>query len=70
MTDHDDTRILTNARIVLADTMIESGWLVMTGKGIAEIGEGRAPEVADVRRAVRLSAAVTLLAGVLTGVKR
>jgi adenosylcobinamide-phosphate synthase len=30
-----------------------------------EMGDGRAPEVVDVRRAVRLSAVVTALAGVL-----
>lgn len=43
MTDRD-TRLLANARIVLADAIIENGWLAMTGDLIAEIGEGRPPE--------------------------
>lgn len=44
MTDDHDTRILTNARIILADATIENGWLAMSGESIVEIGEGRPPE--------------------------
>lgn len=44
MTDDLPLRILTNARIVLADATIENGWLAMSGDEIAEIGEGRPPE--------------------------
>lgn len=44
MTDDQDVRILSNARIVLADTVIENGWLAVSGEGIAELGEGRPPE--------------------------
>ena len=36
--------VLTDARIVLRDRVIESGWLAVEGGRIAEIGEGRAPE--------------------------
>lgn len=36
--------ILTNARVVLADSVIENGWVAVSGGTIAEIGEGRAPE--------------------------
>ncbi len=36
--------ILTNAKIVLADRVIERGWLAVAGGVISEIGEGRAPE--------------------------
>ncbi|MDQ8726521.1 alpha-D-ribose 1-methylphosphonate 5-triphosphate diphosphatase [Bradyrhizobium sp. LHD-71] len=36
--------ILTNARIVLDDRVIERGWLVVAHRGIVEIGEGNAPE--------------------------
>jgi alpha-D-ribose 1-methylphosphonate 5-triphosphate diphosphatase len=36
--------IIENARIVLADSMIESGYVVVDNGLIAEIGEGRAPE--------------------------
>src|ERR1700753_3296838 len=36
--------VLTNARIVLADRTIESGWLAMAGETIVEIGEGQPPE--------------------------
>lgn len=47
MTEHSDTRVLTNARIVLADTVIENGWLAIAGGRIAEVGEGRPPERGD-----------------------
>lgn len=36
--------ILTNARIVLDDRVIERGWLAVAHRGIVEIGEGQAPE--------------------------
>jgi alpha-D-ribose 1-methylphosphonate 5-triphosphate diphosphatase len=39
-TDH----VLTNGRIVLADRVIERGWLAVDGDVIAEVGEGDAPE--------------------------
>ncbi len=44
MTDDCTTRILTNARVVLSDAIIENGWLAISREGISEIGEGRAPE--------------------------
>ncbi len=37
-------RIFANARIVLADHVIETGWLAVAGDAIAEFGEGSAPE--------------------------
>ncbi len=36
--------ILTDARIVLADRIIENGWLAAVDGKIVELGEGRAPE--------------------------
>ena len=36
--------VLTNAKIVLADRVIERGWLAVFGGAIAEFGEGVAPE--------------------------
>src|SRR5437763_7655151 len=36
--------ILTNARIVLAEQVIERGYVVVDGGRIAEIGDGRPPE--------------------------
>ena len=36
--------IVENARIVLADGMIENGYAVVSGGAIAELGDGRAPE--------------------------
>jgi alpha-D-ribose 1-methylphosphonate 5-triphosphate diphosphatase len=44
MSDDRRSYILANARIILADAMIENGWLAMAGGSIAEIGEGRPPE--------------------------
>lgn len=44
MIDNRNTHVLSNARIVLADAVIENGWLAMSGDGIAEVGEGRPPE--------------------------
>jgi alpha-D-ribose 1-methylphosphonate 5-triphosphate diphosphatase len=37
-------KLLTNARIVLADRVIERGWVAFTDGLIVEIGEGDAPE--------------------------
>jgi alpha-D-ribose 1-methylphosphonate 5-triphosphate diphosphatase len=36
--------VLTNARIVLADAVIERGWVAVADGGIAEVGEGTPPE--------------------------
>ena len=44
MTDRMQTTVLTNARIVLADRVIDNGWLAMDGANIAEVGEGKPPE--------------------------
>lgn len=38
-----DDHLITNARLVLADRVIEKGWLAMVGGAVAEIGEGAAP---------------------------
>src|ERR1700742_2054517 len=35
--------VIANARIVLADRVIEQGWLALADGRVAEIGEGRAP---------------------------
>jgi alpha-D-ribose 1-methylphosphonate 5-triphosphate diphosphatase len=43
MSDTDDF-ILENARVVLADSIIERGYVAVAGGLIAEIGEGKAPE--------------------------
>ena len=47
MTDRPQTSVLANARIVLADRVIERGWLAMADGVIAEFGEGRPPERGD-----------------------
>jgi alpha-D-ribose 1-methylphosphonate 5-triphosphate diphosphatase len=39
--------ILSNARIVLADAIIERGWIACIEGRIAEIGEGQAPETGE-----------------------
>jgi alpha-D-ribose 1-methylphosphonate 5-triphosphate diphosphatase len=39
-----DTTIIENARIVLADQVIERGYVALVDGAIAEIGEGHAPE--------------------------
>lgn len=36
--------ILTNARVVLDDRVIERGWVAVAHRGIVEIGEGKPPE--------------------------
>jgi alpha-D-ribose 1-methylphosphonate 5-triphosphate diphosphatase len=43
MTELEDF-VVANARIVLADRVIENGWLAVSGGRIAEIGEGVPPE--------------------------
>ena len=47
MTDRPQASVLTNARIVLADRVIERGWLAMADGVIVEFGEGRPPERGD-----------------------
>jgi alpha-D-ribose 1-methylphosphonate 5-triphosphate diphosphatase len=44
MQEPEDAMLIANARIVLADRVVESGWLACCGGSIVEIGEGRAPE--------------------------
>jgi alpha-D-ribose 1-methylphosphonate 5-triphosphate diphosphatase len=44
MSDHDRTLLITNARLVLADRVIERGWVAAADGKIAELGEGDAPE--------------------------
>ncbi|WFU30966.1 alpha-D-ribose 1-methylphosphonate 5-triphosphate diphosphatase [Bradyrhizobium brasilense] len=46
MTAKQDT-IIGNARLVLADRVIEQGWVAITDGKIAGFGEGRAPEAAE-----------------------
>src|SRR5437899_9371990 len=43
MTSTTSETVIGNARIVLADRVIEQGWLALANGCIAEIGEGRAP---------------------------
>lgn len=40
----DTDVLLTNARVVLDDRVIERGWVAVAHRGIVEIGEGKAPE--------------------------
>ncbi len=44
MNAQNNTQLLTNARVVLADDVIENGWVSVSDGVITEIGEGRAPE--------------------------
>jgi alpha-D-ribose 1-methylphosphonate 5-triphosphate diphosphatase len=44
MTAERSDVLLTNARVVLADRVIETGWAAIVDGVIAEIGEGSAPE--------------------------
>lgn len=44
MTEGNADLVLSDARIVLADRVIERGWIAVEGGRVAEIGEGRAPE--------------------------
>src|SRR5512147_1479719 len=39
--------VIANAKIVLADRVIEQGWIALADGRIAEIGEGRAPAGAE-----------------------
>jgi alpha-D-ribose 1-methylphosphonate 5-triphosphate diphosphatase len=43
MTSTESETVIGNARIVLADRVIEHGWVAIAGGRIAEIGEGNAP---------------------------
>ncbi|MCW5691689.1 MAG: alpha-D-ribose 1-methylphosphonate 5-triphosphate diphosphatase [Pseudolabrys sp.] len=45
-----ETTIIENARIVLANDVIERGYAVFDGSAIAEVGEGRAPERGQINR--------------------
>src|SRR5215475_15452599 len=44
MTIEPNDLVIANARIVLADRVIDNGWLALADGRIAEIGEGAAPE--------------------------
>lgn len=44
MTDTPDTYVLSNARIVLADAVIDRGWLAVSAGRIVEFAEGAPPE--------------------------
>src|SRR5947199_4171535 len=44
MSQEQKDMLISNARIVLADRVIENGWLASAGGKIVEIGEGQAPE--------------------------
>src|SRR5438046_1068875 len=44
MTQEQNDMLIANARIVLADRVIENGWLACASGKIIEIGEGKAPE--------------------------
>src|SRR5215472_13578866 len=46
MSNHSDF-VLANARVVLADAVIERGWVAVADGRIAEIGEGRPPAAAE-----------------------
>lgn len=44
MTSTGSDTVIGNARIVLADRVIERGWVALADGRIAEVGEGRAPD--------------------------
>jgi alpha-D-ribose 1-methylphosphonate 5-triphosphate diphosphatase len=44
MNQEQNDMLIANARIVLADRVIENGWLACAGGKIVEVGEGKAPE--------------------------
>src|SRR5258708_2488657 len=44
MNQEQNDMLIANARIVLADRVIENGWLACAGGQIVEVGEGGAPE--------------------------
>ena len=46
MTTRRDT-VIANARIVLAERVIEHGWIALVDGRVAEIGEGKAPEASE-----------------------
>jgi alpha-D-ribose 1-methylphosphonate 5-triphosphate diphosphatase len=46
MTTRRDT-VIANARIVLAEHVIEHGWIALVDGRVAEIGEGKAPEASE-----------------------
>src|ERR1700730_14825915 len=43
MTSPSPETILANARVVLADRVIDRGWVALADGRLAEVGEGRAP---------------------------
>jgi alpha-D-ribose 1-methylphosphonate 5-triphosphate diphosphatase len=45
-TDHNDA-ILSHARLVLVDRVIEDGWMAIADGKIADLGEGRPPEESE-----------------------
>jgi alpha-D-ribose 1-methylphosphonate 5-triphosphate diphosphatase len=47
MMSHDSEIVIGNARIVLADRVIERGWVACAGGMIVEVGEGNAPGGSD-----------------------
>src|ERR1700730_13171120 len=47
MTSTGSDTILGNAKIILADRVIERGWIALADGRIAEFGEGNAPARAD-----------------------
>ena len=47
MMSHDSEIVIGNARIVLADSVIERGWVACAGGRIVEVGEGKAPGKSD-----------------------
>ena len=47
MNDKPSDLVLNNARVVLADRVIETGWVAIVDGAIVEIGEGRAPEAGE-----------------------
>src|SRR6201987_5873722 len=46
MTTRRDT-VIANARIVLAERVIEHGWIALVDGRVAEIGEGKAPQASE-----------------------
>src|SRR5262245_259317 len=44
MNTNDRDIVLSNARLVIADRVIENGWIAFSDGAIVEIGAGRAPE--------------------------
>src|SRR5262245_64536474 len=47
MNSIDSDTVIGNARIVLADRLIERGWLACSAGRIAEVGEGSAPGASE-----------------------